>query len=102
MNQPLDGCNDACACGIVVRHGRSTVPGVARTSATDPLAGRIILGAVFVAVGFPMALTIEDEDGLAMLGWALAGLGSVLMTIGAVGWGVLAGLRAHDREQRGG
>lgn len=49
-----------------------------------------------------MALTIEDEDGFAMLGWALAGLGSILVTIGAVGWGVLAGLRAHDREQRGG
>lgn len=70
-----------------------------RLSSTDPLAGRIIGGLLLQIVGTAVALS-TDDDALAPLCWIVAGVGSILVLIGCVGWGVLAGLRAHASETR--
>lgn len=66
-------------------------------AATDPLAGRIAGGAV-LQIGGAVAAVLSEDLALSVAAWVVAGFGSVLVLIGVIGWGVLAGLqigRAH-------
>lgn len=68
-------------------------------SPTDPLAGRIAIGFVIQAAGAYLALVADDEL-LVLAGWLVVSFGAIVALIGAIGWGILAGFRARERDTR--
>lgn len=59
--------------------------------------GLPIVGGALIGVGF-----VADSDGVRYLclvgGYILAGIGSCLMFVGLIAWGVLLGMRSHSEE----
>lgn len=52
--------------------------------------------------GLGVALALSGDDAAAVLGWLLVSLGSIVALIGTIGWGILVGFRARDRDTRTG
>ena len=42
----------------------------------------------------------SDDEGLTAAAWLASGLGGFLLLVGAIGFGVLLALRAHDTPHR--
>lgn len=52
-------------------------------------------------LGVTAGMVAEDVTWIGdVLGFLLVGIGSLMVVIGSVGWGVLLGLRARDAERR--
>ena len=74
----------------------STVPRVERNAELWAL---VFSGVLLQMLAFGIIVSSDDE-GLTVAAWLASGLGGFLLLVGAVGFGVLLGLRAHDTPRR--